>query len=489
MKTNFSELLAALPKEDEMNDANGVEITQEQLQAIFADLSLRPVPTGSLHRMWTLGELSTQVALAYTALWIRGWFANAEKKKQQKMETNLRVALKMIHGLGYLRGAATKLGQAFGNLHLMLPEQVISTFDMLRAQAPPMHYSLLREMVRNELGKDPSEIFATFDKEPFAAASIGQVHRATLKSGETVAVKIQYPGIARAMEADVRNLMALIFPMRLTKNWEQVKGQCQAIHDMLREEVDYVHEAQNMRAAAALFEPEDGIVVPRVFEKYSTRKILTTEFLSGMNCEEFLATNPPLSLRNNFGMKMGTAWYRLYYAYMNNGDPHSGNFVLMNDGRLGLLDFGCVQFFTPEERIIIDEGEQFLDGKMTLMDLLGKNGTATSADLANPDYIATFQHHYDFLLKPLQTDGAFDYADPAEFREGIDSIQQIVQKRYIAAAPMYVYMVRSLFGMRALAYRMGCRYDQKPLRQNEIERRRKRGAHEKQGDGHRIPQS
>jgi predicted unusual protein kinase regulating ubiquinone biosynthesis (AarF/ABC1/UbiB family) len=89
-----------------------------------------------------------------------------------------------------------------------------------------MHFSLLREMVRDELGKDPADLFASFEKEPFAAASIGQVHRATLKSGQRVAVKIQYPGIARAMAADVRNLMALIFPMRLSRGWQSLKAQC-----------------------------------------------------------------------------------------------------------------------------------------------------------------------------------------------------------------------------------------------------------------------
>src|SRR5678815_5934977 len=190
---------------------------------------------------------------AYTALWFRQLFADARAKQRRAMETNLRVALKMVHRLGYLRGAATKLGQALGALPEVLPQQIVSTLDMLHFQAPPMHYSLLREAVRNEFGKDPSELFATFDKEPFAAASIGQVHRAILKSGETVAVKIQYPGIARAVDADLRNFMALMFPMRLTRFWQSVKGQCEAIQQMLPQELDYVREAENMREARALF--------------------------------------------------------------------------------------------------------------------------------------------------------------------------------------------------------------------------------------------
>src|SRR5262249_27997908 len=150
------------------------------------------------------------------------------------METNLRVALKIIHRLGYLRGAAAKLGQTLGNLPEILPDQVVSTLDRLHFEAPPMHFSLLREMVRNELGNDPEELFESFDRTAFAAASVGQVHRARLRSGETVAVKIQYPGIARTIDADFRNLHALLFPARFSKEWKTVESHFEEIRRMLK---------------------------------------------------------------------------------------------------------------------------------------------------------------------------------------------------------------------------------------------------------------
>lgn len=121
MKTNLSELLASLPTEETADDVLDSAQAQEQLQAIFADLAYRPVPVHSLHRLWTMGELSTQVALAYAGLWIRGLFPDTEAKERQTIETNIRVALKMIHRLGYIRGAAVKLGQAFGSLPELLP--------------------------------------------------------------------------------------------------------------------------------------------------------------------------------------------------------------------------------------------------------------------------------------------------------------------------------------------------------------------------------
>ena len=193
MDVNLSELIAALPEDDPSSAANA-GWAQERLREILADLATRPMPVGSLHRLWTLSELSVHIALAYLALWIRGWFAGAEASKRRLMETNLRLALKTFHRLGYLRGAMAKLGQTAGHLPGVLPAQVADTLDRLHFEAPPMHYPLIREVVRNEFGKESEELFLTFEREAFAAASLGQVHRARLKSGEPVAVKIQYPG-------------------------------------------------------------------------------------------------------------------------------------------------------------------------------------------------------------------------------------------------------------------------------------------------------
>jgi aarF domain-containing kinase len=200
---NVSEILAALP-EDDPSSLEHADWARGRLEEILADLAQHPVPTGSLHRLWTLSELSAQVALAYLAWWIRQWFSDAETSQRRQMETNLRVSLKMFHRLGYLRGAAAKLGQTLGNLPLLIPEQVADTLDRLHSEAPPMHFPLIREVVRNEFGKGVEEIFADFDKEAFAAASLGQVHRARLKTGESVAVKLQSQSLCSAVSAPAR---------------------------------------------------------------------------------------------------------------------------------------------------------------------------------------------------------------------------------------------------------------------------------------------
>jgi len=466
MKTNLSDLIAALPQEEDGPELLSSIEAQERLQAIFADLAYKPVPVHSLHRMWTMGELSTQVALAYASLWIRGLFADAKKKERQAIETNLRVALKMIHRLGYLRGAAIKLGQAFGSLPELLPSQVVSTLDMLHAQAPPMHYSLIREVFRSELDHDPSDLFETFDKEPFAAASIGQVHRATLKAGEEVAVKIQYPGIGRAMQADLRNLMALIFPIRLSKSAATIKGQVEAMRDMLEQEMDYVQEARNMREAYALFAAADGIVVPKVFSEYSTSRVLTSEFIPGLNLTQFLAANPSQEQRDEFGRKISLVWERMYYAHTSYADPHSGNYVFMSDGRLGLLDFGCIQRFSPDDMRICELGEKYIDGRMTIEEMLLDSGQYAKSDIANEKYIAPLRRHMEWLTAPLLQEGPFEFGDPEFFKQGIDTLKEMVERVYPATS-MYLYFFRSMFGLRVLSYRLKCRVDMGALRRQE----------------------
>src|SRR5204863_7476285 len=175
-----------------------------------------------------------------------------------------RTAVRVLDSMNYLRGAVMKIGQTLANFPDIAPREFVETLERLHYDAPPMHWSLLREMVHNELGDDPENLFAQFDKQAFAAASLGQVHRARLKSGEQVAVKIQYPGIARTIEADFRNLFLFLLPARLTRDWESTKDQFEDLRRRLVQETDYELEASYLERARGLFTAADGIVVPQV---------------------------------------------------------------------------------------------------------------------------------------------------------------------------------------------------------------------------------
>ena len=459
MDVNLSELIAALPEDDASSMANA-DWAQERLRDILADLAQRPVPAGSLHRLWTLSELSAQIALAYLALWVRRWFADAEAGKRRLMETNLRVALKTFHRLGYLRGAMTKLGQAAGNLPGILPAQMADTLDRLHFEAPPMHYPLIREVVRNEFDKESEEVFLSFEKEAFAAASLGQVHRARLKSGEPVAVKIQYPGIARTIDADFRNLSALLLPLRLGKDWDSLKAQFEEVRRMLNQEVDYLQEAESQRLARELFRPEDGIVVPRVYPEYSGKRVLTTDYVQGLHLPDYLATNPTQASRNAFGTKIYVTWMRMYYAFMTYADPHPGNYLFLSDGRLGLIDFGCVQHYGPEERDLVRLAEKMAyEDPSIVREVVQRACGITANDPDLEDYVRMMEESLDWMMEPVRQPGAFDFGDEAHFQRGVDWFSRVVRQRHIRAHPMYVYWNRSILGWKALLYRLRAQVD------------------------------
>jgi len=451
---NVGELLAALP-EDDSSSSSATAWEQEKLQEIFADLANRPAPTGSLHRLWTISELSSEIALAYLNFWVRGWFSDAEASQRRLAETNLRVALKLFHRLGYLRGAMAKLGQTLGNLPGIVPNDVSDTLDRLHFDAPPMHFPLVREVVRNEFGKGVEELFREFDTVPFAAASLGQVHRARLKSGERVAVKIQYPGIARTINADFRNLAALLFPMRLGKNWDYTKAQFEEIRRMLNQEVDYEQEAESTRAARKLFRPEDGIVVPEVYAEYSGKRVLTTEFLEGVHLDGYLATNPVQSSRNDFGTRLYTACNRMVYAFMPYVDPHPGNYLFLSDGRLGLLDFGCVQHYGAEEREIMLLADRLAFDDPSLIPVVVQKVCGVSpGDSEFPAYVQMMTESREWAAAPFYSRGPFDFGDERYFRAGVENVVGMMRKRMTGAHPMYVYWNRGFYGVLSMLLRL-----------------------------------
>jgi predicted unusual protein kinase regulating ubiquinone biosynthesis (AarF/ABC1/UbiB family) len=451
MNVNLSELIAALPA-DERQDQLG--LAPEQLREIFADLAHRPVPVHSLHRLWSAGELSAQIALASFALWMRSWFENTDARTRDAMETRLRLALKTFHRLGYMRGAMTKIGQAIANFPSLLPAGIAETLEKLHFEAPPMHYALIREVLADELGGDPEEVFAHFDRHAFAAASLGQVHRAVLKSGEEVAVKVQYPGIARTIDADFRNLSALLFPMRFSKDWDSLHESFAEIQRMLKLEADYVEEAENLRRAAALFTPEDGIVVPRVYSGYSTKRVLTMEYLRGLHPGAFLANDPPQRSRDAFGTKLYLAWTRLFYGDLHYGDSHPGNYLFLDDGRLGLLDFGCVQRYGDEERELRVLADRVYENREALPEFLRRAARASERDLANPEYVAVMRQSFDWMDSTTLVDGEFDFGDERHLREGLDWSARLVRQRQVKGNPTYLYLFRSTFALKALLYRL-----------------------------------
>ena len=228
-------------------------------ERLLEGLSAGPVPVGRLNRAWTLGSLQAKIAAGYVAHWFRAGYGDADSRQASLNEARLKAALRLLGSMGYLRGAIMKLGQVLAHYPNIVPMEFASLLGRFHSEAPPMHFSLLREFVRGELGADPEQLFDDFEPRAFAAASLGQVHRARLKgSRQPVAIKIQYPNIGRTISDDFRNLRALMAPMRLSSDWNNVLAQMNEIHRMLEVEIDYVQEAEHLRIARTAFEEDGG---------------------------------------------------------------------------------------------------------------------------------------------------------------------------------------------------------------------------------------
>jgi aarF domain-containing kinase len=462
MNPKTAELIAALPDLECELDLAGTGALEETL----TELTAGPVPGGALRRLWALGGLKAQVALAYAAYWARTWFADADRRERELAEAHLRAALQTLQTMGYLRGAAMKVGQSLANFPDLLPDEIVETLERLHFDAPPMHFTLLREHLRNELGREPQEAFASFEPRAFAAASLGQVHRATLKTGQEVAVKIQYPAIGRSIRSDFRNLSAFLLPLRLGRGWEAIRTQLEEIRRAIEQETDYQREAELQRRAYALFHEDDLIVVPRVFDEFSTRRVLTMEYLEGDHIQAFLARNPPQERRDYFGGLVSQAATRLHLASrLLYADPHPGNYLFRADGGLGWLDFGCVRPYSDREWECMRLSDAAISGNHRDAErALRANLGLSDGDDIDRELLEENIEFGRWMWRPLFTDGAFDFGNPGYLREGVDRFAALLRRRFPATVlSMNSINVRWCFGTVAMLYRLRARVDVKAI--------------------------
>src|SRR4051795_3131227 len=298
------------------------------------------------------GQAARQLGTATTNL------ARTEEGKQKALERrHIEAAEQIVTALGTMKGAAMKLGQVMSFLDVgLVPEEYREEFQRklgeLRDAAPKVRFSDMRKVVESELGESLKETFAEFDETPIAAASIGQVYRAKLHDGRDVAVKVQYPGVAQAVRADMQNLGMILRLMKRIAPGLDVKATAEEIRSRIGEELDYELEAANQRALARIFKGHPFIVVPDVVSSLSREKVMVSEFVEGAGFESF--KNADRATRD----RVGEIVFRFYFGCMYrhrqfSGDPHPGNFLLLDDGRVAFIDFGLFKRM-PKDLIDIE---------------------------------------------------------------------------------------------------------------------------------------
>jgi aarF domain-containing kinase len=463
MPPTVEELMRALPEVEPTVARPLVQTLQQG--------SLLPLPVGRWRRLRLLGTLQAKIGAAYLFCWIRGWFKKADAKERLLAETHWQSAVRLFDSMSYLRGAVMKIGQTLANFPDIVPQSFVEMLEQLHYDAPPMHWALLREMVHNELGDDPEDLFVSFDQRAFAAASLGQVHAARLETGEEVAVKIQYPGIGRTIRDDFRNFFLCLLPGRLNKDWQSTKDQFDDLRMRIERETDYTAEAALQEKIRALFHEDDGIVVPRVYPQFSTDRVLTMDRLHGVHLDEFMARNPSQEERNQFGRKIMRAWARMSYTgRLSYADPHAGNFLFMDDGRLGLIDFGFVVAHSDEEWALIRNMDRAMTTGLREDRIAAiKEWSLLTDNPADADRLRLHDAFADWNWRPgYRGVGTFDFGDEADFRRGIDLLLEMARKRYNRARPSTPAIARMNFGMRSMLYRLKAKIDIRSIGEEEV---------------------
>lgn len=304
---------------------------------------------GRLRRTAPLVGLSARTAGEAVVVGLRGKLTGTDTT-----EFHIRTANRYAELLGHSKGALMKAGQmlSFVSAAPAVPPQFQLIYQTalarLRNDALPMAPELARSVLEQELGQPAERLFSQFDWEPLGAASIGQVHQARLYDGRDVAVKIQYPGVADAIDADLKNtellatFLSLIFGFSPRKVSFDIRGAAQEIGERIVEELDYRLEAANQREFAEIYREHPFMHVPAVIDDLSCERVLTQELASGRSWEQALDADQ--KLRDMWGEAIHRFTYGSYHYYgLFNADPHPGNYLFHDDGSVSFLDFGCVK--------------------------------------------------------------------------------------------------------------------------------------------------
>ena len=309
------------------------------------------LPTGRIARTARVGGLVTGQGLRWAGMRTANRVRSPERAAEAQSERTAALVNQLVDSLGQMRGAAMKVGQVLSMVDFDgLPEDERTALQAklaaLRDDVPPVPFAKLEKLMVKELGGPLNRVFSAFDEQAFAAASIGQVYRASTRDGREVVVKVQYPGVAEAVDTDMRNAMLLLPLVKRLAPSLDGRALAEELRERIVEELDYELEAQNQRRIERLRRGHPFITIPAVDTELSTRRVLVSEYIAGERFEAVRRLDEAqrdayaeITFRFFFGL--------LYRDRIALGDPHPGNQLLQPDGRVGFLDFGLLRDVSP----------------------------------------------------------------------------------------------------------------------------------------------
>ncbi|MCP3958755.1 MAG: AarF/ABC1/UbiB kinase family protein [bacterium] len=306
--------------------------------------------TSAFRRFVKLGGLAGRVGASLLSEQVLELARSEDSKEERKTETLVRNAIRVVETLGELKGAAMKVGQMLSLQVGLLPPEVAAVLRALQKNAPRVPFEVMQYEIKGQI-EDYDRLFAHLEPQAFAAASIGQVHRAELRDGRRVAVKIQYPAIDYIIRADMKNLRVMLqalFSLFSTADFDPIWKE---VRDRLLEEIDYRQEAENLKRMAELHVDVPEIVIPKVVEEASAHGVLTMEYLEGISPERACSDEFPQKLKNQWGRVLFELQFRGIFEHrLLHADPNLANFAFLDDGRVIVYDFGCVK--RPPDKLV-----------------------------------------------------------------------------------------------------------------------------------------
>ena len=407
--------------------------------------------TGRLERLATVGSVTGRVGASYLWSALKRPFQSEEKRESERHDTHLKNAMRIVESSKELRGAFMKMTQILSMRDDLFPTEAIDVLSVVQSSVPPMDYALIRKRIVEELGAPPEKLFASFEPEAFAAASLGQVHRATLRSGEEVVVKIQYPGVEKTVKSDLQNAKALINALKLVardvmRNRDMdYRGVYEELRTRMEEELDYKLEAANIELFGKLYADDEEVLIPRVIADRTTKRVITLGYVEGYKIRDVFQPGVDQALKDKVMLKLyDITWQQLLCFGVVHVDPHPGNYLVTHHPKLAILDFGCIRILPPRLRdayrdlnraLFEDDDALFRDSLLRL-------------DFLNPDDdYRPMRKIMRRLFAPLLVDREIDPRTYKSMEELSAAVQQGLQAGYWKAPPHRVFLDRVLLGI------------------------------------------
>lgn len=367
-------------------------------------------------------------------------------------------ATDVYNALSELKGSALKVAQMLSMEKNVLPRQYTNKFQMAQYSAPPLSGPLIVQTFVKAFGKPPHELFDTFNLKASNAASIGQVHEATL-GGQKLAIKIQYPGVAESIKSDLRMVKPIAFRL-LDMNEKELDKYIKEVEGKLLEETDYELEYKRSVEISTLCAGIPNLIFTKYHKEFTTKRVLAMDWLEGLHLEEFLKTKPSQEVRDKVGQAMWDFYdYQVHVHKAVHADPHPGNFLMREDGTLGVIDFGCVKeipedFYYNYFALLVPEimkDHSAIKRIMLQQQIIGKDDSPQTQQVITDAFVRMT----NLLRTPFDFD-VFDFGNDAyideiyALGEEVSKMDELKKSKEGRGSQHALYINRTYFGLYSM---------------------------------------